>query len=540
MRVRNIVSSFLLAVLLMTVTASAQTHQLHEMSLERWSKLREVERHQMQIAETYYREGNWKVAAAEYDKYVSLYETSDAASYALLRWSLCQVNLRKQNTAINDGFRSVIDYWPDSDDSIAAAYYIGKTFSDIGQTSKAKPALADIAEKQPKHLAGVFAMVELAGIAAAEKNKERKVEIWHKLTFDAIRNQQTVRHCSQAADELATHLFQIGDVENAIESLRTNYQDERLDVEVAERGIGVVSSLTADNETQGKARLLANQLVAFLRQRDLDDTTTEIAETRPRDLLFLAARVQQAAGDDAEVVKTFREIEKRFRADDTLLEKVADWHVSKKEYDKARQQYRKFADKANGLAQMATSFRQERNMESAILVYQQLVSLDTDNAVKWKSESAITYREFQKYEQAILVYQELLQEDVSEIDRWLWEIGMCYRDGSKWKEAIGFFRQTDRFPSNYQEMARCHRRLKEFREAISLYTQIAGGSESTAPWALTQIGYTQEEAGNAKLAVASFKKVCKLFPKDRYASIAHAHLQNKYKLSVTLGGAKDE
>ena len=37
--------------------------QLDEMSLERWAKLREVQRHQIQIAEKYYREKNWKVAA---------------------------------------------------------------------------------------------------------------------------------------------------------------------------------------------------------------------------------------------------------------------------------------------------------------------------------------------------------------------------------------------------------------------------------------------------------------------------------------------
>jgi len=34
--------------------------------------------------------------------------------------------------------------------------------------------------------------------------------------------------------------------------------------------------------------------------------------------------------------------------------------------------------------------------------------------------------------------------------------------------------------------------------------------------------------------------VCKRFPKNQYASQAHAHLQTKYKITVTLGGAKDE
>ena len=71
----------------------AQSSQLHEMSLERWGQLREVERHQMKVAEKYFRERNWSVAADEYDKYLTLYEASDAASHALLKWALCQVEM---------------------------------------------------------------------------------------------------------------------------------------------------------------------------------------------------------------------------------------------------------------------------------------------------------------------------------------------------------------------------------------------------------------------------------------------------------------
>ena len=148
------VSALLIA--LAASNAIAQKKQLDELSIDRWAKLREVERHQMKIAEKYFREKNWKVAAAEYDKYMSLYEQSDAASYALLRWSISQVNLRKQNTAINDGFRSVIDYWPDSEDAIAAAYYIGKTYKDIGQNKKAKPALKEVVPRNMRNKSQVL------------------------------------------------------------------------------------------------------------------------------------------------------------------------------------------------------------------------------------------------------------------------------------------------------------------------------------------------------------------------------------------------
>ena len=57
---------FTTCVCLLSVSAvSAQQHALEEMSLERWAKLREVERHQLQIAEKYYREKKWNVAISE-------------------------------------------------------------------------------------------------------------------------------------------------------------------------------------------------------------------------------------------------------------------------------------------------------------------------------------------------------------------------------------------------------------------------------------------------------------------------------------------
>src|SRR5690242_72535 len=118
------------AVLLYAAVAAAGPFD--EMPLDRWSKLREVERFQLNIAEKYYKEQKWKVAADEYEKYLKLYEKSEAAPFAQLKWSHCQVALRKQNTAIKDGYQSVIDYFPESSEAVLAAYLIGKTYKETG------------------------------------------------------------------------------------------------------------------------------------------------------------------------------------------------------------------------------------------------------------------------------------------------------------------------------------------------------------------------------------------------------------------------
>jgi tetratricopeptide (TPR) repeat protein len=124
-------------------------------------------------------------------------------------------------------------------------------------------------------------------------------------------------------------------------------------------------------------------------------------------------------------------------------------------------------------------------------------------------------------------------------NRWRYAIGETYREAGMLKEAIGQYRQCDNFPEQYKMMAWCHRHLKQYNEAIVLYTQVASDPGS-APWALLQIAYTREEAGQTEQAIQAFQQVCKKYPTDGHASTAHTHLNNKYKIFLTLGGAKDE
>jgi len=521
-------------------TCTAQTTYLHQMSLDRWAKLREVERHQMKVAEKYFQDRNWSVAADEYDKYLTLYEASDAASHALLKWSICQVEMRRQNTAINDGFRSVVDYWPDSDDAIAASYYVGKTLKDIGQTQKAKSALNEVATDHAKHLAGVLAMVALADIATIEKDEDLKEKILRQLTFDALRDKRTRRQCETASLQLASILFSKAATAEGIKALNTTYQNERLASEVVSQSRSPLQTLMNDNESKSKANALANELIGFLRAQEPKTTTNDEDISYAKNLCFLVIDVLRSARRPAEVEKEFSSVAKRFGTDDQLLKQIANWHAANGDPAKARQAYGKFKDQIAGLQLIATSYRQEKNLVQTTQTYNRLIAIDPDNQAQWKAESAGAYREFRKYNDAIALYQQLGQEDAANADRWLWETAMTHKEAGNWKEAIGFFRQSERFPESYWEMASCHRQLKQTNEAVTLYNQIAGGDKNRAPAAMLQIGYTQEEAKSSDKAITAFKKVCRLFPKDQHASRAHAHLQSKYKITVTLGGAKQD
>ena len=115
------------------------------------------------------------------------------------------------------------------------------------------------------------------------------------------------------------------------------------------------------------------------------------------------------------------------------------------------------------------------------------------------------FREEKKYDDAIKLYRELTQEHAEGINNYLWSIAECYEGKQDWKNAIQTYRQTDRFPINYIRMAACHRRMKQWNEALSLYNQ-SKASDQHAPEATYLIGHTYEDAGQRENAIKAFQR----------------------------------
>ena len=528
-----------LIVTMMTIPLMAQT-KIHEMSLDRWAKLREVERYQLNIAEKYFQEKKYDVAMSEYEKYLSLYERSDAASFAQLKWSLCLNELRKQNTAIKEGFQSVIDYWPDSADAAKASYLIGKTYVDIGRVSNGKKSYQDTIEDYPNNPVAVYSLSGLAEIARQEKDEASLVKIWKRLAYEIERKKLTSGTCASAANSLASYYFSKGTFSEALKSLETNYKDDQLSYYVYYYVRTPLGGLVGNDDTNTTGLRLADQTVAYLKRNLETDLSTDDLKAKAQEQWNRMIEVEKYSRRDDKVLAAYQAMLGVFDNTDAILGSLADYHASQKRYGQARSIYRQFKDKIQGLAKVAGSFSAEGNLAEAVGVYKQLAGLDAENAAKWKGAEAAAYVAVKQYPPAIQIYRSLVASDALNGQQWLWALATTQRDANQLKEAIGTFRQCENFPENYRQMAGCHRALKEYKEALILYGQIIGGSESMAPWAQLQIGYTYEQMQSAEQAIKAFQQCCKKYPKASYASTAHAHLQNKYKISVTLGGATDE
>ncbi|OWK44499.1 tetratricopeptide repeat protein [Fimbriiglobus ruber] len=542
---KTVTRTVLVALALGSLNLQAWAGPLDEMSIERWAKLREAERYQLNVAERFYREHQWKVAADEYEKFLKLYERSEGAPYAQLKWSHCQIELRKQNAAIKDGYQTVLDYFPDSPEAPIAALLIGRTYRDMGDTKPAKKAYTKAVTSYPKHFAAVMARLDLVDIAVKENDQPTRLALLQELTYNVDRKGLAVEPCTTAARQLAQLSFRGGNFDEGLKALATTCAETDVPAHLMHDGLGRLSAtvheLTGamDEPTKKLGEKLADGAAGWLKVKAGEWMKDEKLKPKAIETWYWVAEVRRQARQPDKQKLVYDEMLAALGTSDQLLGHLAQWYKDNKQRALARATYAKFKDAAEGEGQIAYSFSEEQQYDKAVEVYRRLAVRDAKTAPKWLAAAALAYRHAGKPDQAIAVYRELLTADAEHANEWHFQTAETLYYAQRWKDCITAYRGTDRFPHNYLHMAAAHRQLKQYDEAISLYQQVIATSPPHASAALIQIGYTHEQAGRTEPAIKVFKQVCDRFPKTGEGSQAHAHLNDKYKITVTLGGAKD-
>jgi tetratricopeptide (TPR) repeat protein len=274
--------------------------------------------------------------------------------------------------------------------------------------------------------------------------------------------------------------------------------------QIYELSAGIIGHWMGDEKTKAKGLALADTVLAMLTKSVPEDLKEEKSRALARDLYYRMAGAYQHSGRTQEILKTYETMSKLFGSDDEILGKMAEFYKGQKQRDKARAIYEKL-----------------------------------ENQIAGQLEIAKMWREDGQHDKAIEIYRALMVKDAPKANDYLAAIADCYEQTERFALAIQTYRQVDRFPATHFAMARCHRKLKQYSEAITLYGQ-AKADQGSAPDAALQIGYTYEEDGKTEPAIKAFQQTCKVYPTSSQASQAHAHLQDKYKITVTLGGAKEE
>jgi len=495
----RILACWLVATPLTLLSPLAQAlSPLEQISVPTFEKMREVERYQIRIAEKHYTNGDFKTALAEYEKFLTLHEKSPGAPYAQLMWSHSLMHLKKPKTALREGFQSVIDYWPESEEAVIAAYCIADAYRTMGEVKSAQAAFRFLIKEYPAHEIAIRSRNDLLHYARLQKDDVERMSILSDLTYKVERTEAAKESCTNASVELAELHFFAQRLPEGKKALATTFSGIALFDKVYEMSANTVGHLLEKDETKEAATKLADQLLTTLREEAVERPDAE------KDLLYRAANLNGTLGRPAGVWKIYEEIGTRFGRDDGLLGNMAAWYKSRKKPAEARRIYAEFKDPVAGLTNIAAMDLEEGKINEAMEIFRKLIEIDGDHA-----------------------------------DDYLWSIAGCYEKLADWKKAIATYRQTDRFPDNYFRMASCHRQLGEQNEAIVPYNQCKV-ADNAAPEATIQIGFTYEEAKQKEKAIRTFQLTCKRYPKSDQASRAHAHLQNEYKINVTLGGAEEE
>jgi TolA-binding protein len=489
-----------LILLLMTLTplSHGALTTLQQIQVATFEEMRSVERYQIKIAEKHFLSGNFKVALAEYEKFLTLYEKSPAAPYAQLMWSHSMMMLKKPKSALRDGFQSVIDYWPMSHEATIAAYCIADSYRTMGEVKSAQKAFRFLIREYPDHEISIRSRQDLLHYARLHQDMEERLSLLNELTFKIERSETSKAACIKASHELAELHCIAQNLEEGKKSLATSYAGSALFDQVYSLSLKSVKLLLKDPQTKTAAHKLGDQLLTTLRAETL---------VRPKlatNFLYQAADLHATLGRHNDTMKIYREIGDRFGTNDGLRGRMASWYKAHEKRNDARRIYSEFDDIVAGQNAIAGMFLEEDKIMEAIDVYRQLLEIDGDHSGDH-----------------------------------FWAIASCYEKLSDWKMAIASYRQVDRFPSDYFAIAKCHRRLGQQNEAIALYKQIKI-IEKSAPEASLQIGFSYEEAKDKEMAIRSFQLTCKRYPKSGQASRAHSHLQNKYNINVTLGGTEQE
>jgi TolA-binding protein len=488
----------LLFLIALASPAGAALTSLQQIGIATFEKMREVERYQIKIAEKHFLKKDYKTALSEYEKFLILYENSPGAPYAQLMWSHTMMALKKPKTALREGFQSVIDYWPDSPEATIAAYCMADAYRTMGEVKPAREAFRFLIREYPEHEIALRARQDLLHYARLHQDREEQLALLNELTFKLERTETSREACVQACHELAELHCLAGRLEEGKKALATTYTGPALFDEVFKLSRKAMQHLLKDPATGAAARKLGDELIATLRAE---------AKERPEltiRFLYEEAALHTTLSRPAETLRVYREIGERFGIDDTLRGHIASWHLAREQREEARRVYREFDNEVEGLKNLASLLLEEGKIEEAIELYRKMIEIDGENAGDH-----------------------------------LWTIAGCYEKLSDWNKAIACYRQVDRFPADYFALANCHRKLGEGQEALVLYQQIKVVDQS-APEASLQIGFTYEELEEKEKAIRIFQLTCKRYPKSSQASRAHAHLQNKYKINVTLGGTERE
>lgn len=463
---------------------------------QRYGELREAERYQMDVAEAQLKQRKWDAALAEFEKFITLYQSSVGAPYAQYQIAYCQEQRDFINQAILE-YKALIAYFPKSPEAPLSAVAIGRCLAKTGETEQAAQQYLAVVESYPKDPAAGDALWEASEIQLDHELYDKALAARQRLVTNYPESSRFGAAVNWLIDH---HLFEANNLEaarTASNLTREPLQTERyLAGQLFSRGY----HLSRRNDDDAVKWLdLAIEVYDGIASQFADDAE-QVLYARG-----MIARCHQQAGRQSEATAAYEQLLEAYPEADKWRGTYASYLENLDQWNEARLQYLRYDDKDHGAYEVAASYHRQCEVPDAEAAYMRVVANDPQRT-------------------QVALYQ----------------IGRLHQDVSKdYEKAINAYRQSEySAPAHLFRIAECFSAMGKHDMAVKTLQEIIGFFPDHAPDAMWRMGHCYENADDADSAIKTFKRLCDSHPDSRQSSWAHQRLETQYNIPYTGGGVK--
>jgi len=505
------------AVLLPADAARGQGRHPWDWSLDagRYKKMNMFERAQYDKAAELFRQGSYKAAAREFEKFRAQFADSAAIAHVLFMHAYANHYAKNRHTAVKL-YTEVLDYFPEEfQDASAAIYFMGQAHLDNGDVRKGLAVMKRMVEHERyhKHWLAAGALRLLADNHWKNGQYETAVEYWKQVVRDF---EAANRVEARQAKEHVVAWYVNGRSYTGYEAWvvnEDNHENPAFRKGVVQYALWVLDRIRnyplKTGEKEDPQRRLEDRK-AFVKYFKGNRTWYEKTD----DLwgywvhLWTLAR---GIGDKTEATSAIDEVVQIIKAikDDRARDSKWSWLID-----------RLLGEGGIERARICTGYMKDR-LWSAWKVYEILARQE-----KWP--------EVDKQLQAL--------EKMGD-EKWAFRAlkvrANVYKDRLRWYEkAIQLYHQISEPPQTLWSIQECYYRWGKLKEALRVLAEIETmfpPHASRAAWTATAY---YDRAGESKTAIAGARRILKIYKKSRESSLAHQLLE-KYK-KKTGGGVLEE
>ncbi len=539
-----------------------------QMPAEEYRRLDTFEAHTLSRADESFNNRNYRRAAVEYDSFLLEFPRSRAVPYALLRKARC-LHLDNQRFEAMREYRELLDYFPNETQYAAPAlYYIGLAHWQNRDEQEAMTAWARMAEdpEYRKHTLAADAINRLAAYFRGRDQLERAVNYYRQVAVDFRRSNRRaarnaigevipfyIRHRMSEPDLRKFYQEAQGfdrnpqSIPDELDNDRRYWNHVRQNVERNGRFTDVQRQ-----QSDRYYRYWAEQLEG--RFEDNDDYQLQLANFHrnyERDTARWIERLDKQfergfkEGDFNRIIRWIRlfagnrgKVDQYYNKIDftkmnnsqirslmeTFYGSIGDARVARNIFNHLRIRDMTDDEKESLVQYMAgrdesvveplcRSFEDEDRGKMVLLNFYS-GKRDVDNALPLADELSNSER----FAEAAIWIKATLLQGVRRFD-----------------EAIMAFRQSNRAPDNFWQIASCYASMGQIDRALQQYREIESFFENQAPEARLRAARLFRDAGQRDRYVAELRSVLARYPDSRQSSTAHLELERLGETRL-LGG----